>query len=397
MLLELFASRHELVQQISTCNCKCHLHFCFRLGSTCNHVAAVLFKLEYAWKHGFTSSKPCTSRENQWMALALKTVEPTAAKDMVVKKPRYSRNSGELQAKSAARRLFNPVGHHTGDQQSGSIEDIAQALYPECHTGVCFHYAFPNAVPQYDPSSDVNVIDEEVCTTSDAEPDPLYVIARNYATASNLLSSLKPYSSQQRQLIEEATRGQAECEKWFQQKRGRISASVAHRVLTCTNKLEVVARLVNDIVGQSERKSLPVAALKYGHLFEPIAAEAYSVFVQYAHSNLQIRNCGLFVDADAPFLCASPDRLVSCDCCGEGLLEIKCPKSCENEDPKTANLAYLTKAESAVQQLKRSHMYYTQVQMQMGVVGRQWCDFLCLVVVVIFWKELRLIVTFGVT
>ena len=74
-------------------------------------------------------------------------------------------------------------------------------------------------------------------------------------------------------------------------------------------------------------------------------------------------------------MCASPDRLVSCDCCGEGLLEIKCPKSCENEDPKTANLAYLTKAESAVQQLKRSHMYYTQVQMQMGVVGRQWCDF----------------------
>ena len=33
-----------------------------------------------------------------------------------------------------------------------------------------------------------------------------------------------------------------------------------------------------------------------------------------------------------PFLCASPDGLASCDCCGEGLVKIKCPY-CARDSP----------------------------------------------------------------
>ena len=40
-------------------NIKLHIFaaciFCCRLESTCNHVAAVLFKLDYAWQNGYTS------------------------------------------------------------------------------------------------------------------------------------------------------------------------------------------------------------------------------------------------------------------------------------------------------------------------------------------------------
>jgi len=34
---------------------------------------------------------------------------------------------------------------------------------------------------------------------------------------------------------------------------------------------------------------------------------------------------GLFVNTDFPHLGASPDGLIPCKCCGEGLLQIKCP------------------------------------------------------------------------
>ena len=43
------------------------------------------------------------------------------------------------------------------------------------------------------------------------------------------------------------------------------------------------------------------------------------------HTDFGCRNCGLFLDIAKPYLGAAPDQLVNCKCCGEGLLEIKCP------------------------------------------------------------------------
>ena len=70
------------------------------------------------------------------------------------------------------------------------------------------------------------------------------------------------------------------------------------------------------------------------------------------------------------------DAVVSCGCCGKGLLEIKCPYSIANQIPCEINLTYLRK--SAVKgkvNLVCIHPYYSQVQTQMGVTGR-WCDLL---------------------
>ena len=38
---------------------------------------------------------------------------------------------------------------------------------------------------------------------------------------------------------------------------------------------------------------------------------------------VQVEDCGLFIDRDHPFIAASPDGLVTCSCCGEGLCEVK--------------------------------------------------------------------------
>ena len=42
---------------------------------------------------------------------------------------------------------------------------------------------------------------------------------------------------------------------------------------------------------------------------------------------------GTVISEEYPFLSASPDLQVSCECCGTGLVEIKCPYSIRDKSP----------------------------------------------------------------
>ena len=46
------------------------------------------------------------------------------------------------------------------------------------------------------------------------------------------------------------------------------------------------------------------------------------------HKAFQLCDSGLVVRSDYPYLGASPDGVVSCACCGNGVVEVKCPYSC---------------------------------------------------------------------
>ena len=59
------------------------------------------------------------------------------------------------------------------------------------------------------------------------------------------------------------------------------------------------------------------------------------------HKNIKVSKIGLVILEEAPYIAASPDFEVTCDCCGRGVGEIKCPYSiCENI-PSADNLPYL--------------------------------------------------------
>ena len=68
-------------------------YFSFSLGSTCNHVAAVLFKVEHAWKSGLTLGNSPTSKECAWNKYGAnkKGVEPKRISEMKWKKPHHSK------------------------------------------------------------------------------------------------------------------------------------------------------------------------------------------------------------------------------------------------------------------------------------------------------------------
>src|SRR6218665_2560131 len=51
----------------------------------------------------FTLHVQCTSSNNHWLVPSVKTIESVAANDMVIRKPRFHRQTGTKQARSASR------------------------------------------------------------------------------------------------------------------------------------------------------------------------------------------------------------------------------------------------------------------------------------------------------
>ena len=93
------------------------------------------------------------------------------------------------------------------------------------------------------------------------------------------------------------------------------------------------------------------------------------------HTLFALKSCGLFLDADNPYIGASPDGIISCSCCGKGVVEVKCPFSCRDIsfDVAAKNKTFCLQEETFL--LKQDHTYYFQVQLQMYLSKVKFCDF----------------------
>lgn len=95
------------------------------------------------------------------------------------------------------------------------------------------------------------------------------------------------------------------------------------------------------------------------------------------HVDLNVELSGLQINPAYPFLGASPDGLVSCACCGDGLLEIKCPFNCKDVGLQAAadNRDFCLELNNGVFKLRRDNKYFYQVQAQLFVTDKPHCDF----------------------
>ena len=68
-----------------------------------------------------------------------------------------------------------------------------------------------------------------------------------------------------------------------------------------------------------------VPALEWGKNNEDVACKAYIKQQSDTHPGFNCSAIGLGINPKYPHLGASPDGRINCDCCGMGILEIKCP------------------------------------------------------------------------
>ena len=74
--------------------------------------------------------------------------------------------------------------------------------------------------------------------------------------------------------------------------------------------------------GRSQKKS---KSLESGTSKKKIARKKYVRKSKLSQMNFQCQESGLFISQEYPYFEASPDCVISCNCYGEGILEIKCP------------------------------------------------------------------------
>lgn len=162
---------------------------------------------------------------------------------------------------------------------------------------------------------------------------------------------------------------QSKCDLWFDNRSLRISGSSnAHKVKTRVRKS--ILKLVEEIINP---KKVDVASTKYGIATESKAKKKYCELY-----NVEVMDVGVVVSYNQPWLCVSIDgAVVSADKVVR-LLEIKCPSSCKTKkvvdfEQKKCNVKYLNIVNNKVC-LVKSHMYYTQCQTMLYVMGLELCD-----------------------
>jgi len=143
--------------------------------------------------------------------------------------------------------------------------------------------------------------------------------------------------------------------EWLALRAGKVTASKVADVMssiTTAGYKNYLADLVVERLTGNKTESFTNAAMQWGVDQEPIARAEYEV------------KTGNFVDqiafVDHPNIAnfgCSPDGLVGDD----GLIEIKCPNTATHID--------------YVMQDKVPTKYIPQIQCQLAVTGRKWCDF----------------------
>eukprot|EP00057_Strongylocentrotus_purpuratus_P017583 XP_011672057.1 PREDICTED: uncharacterized protein LOC105442031 [Strongylocentrotus purpuratus] len=287
--------------------------------------------------------------------------------------------------------LHNPLGRSRSlSGQQTQAKDLINTLYPSCKKSTVFKYLEDEQsiteikTTNYTPEENFNVGDEvEVQTRNTFNVETLSSIGNHAESVEAFFNVLPTYSQEQVDAVEKQTRGQAENNQWAKFRAGMMTASNLKSVVTRQASLSDPASsrsqdprpTIKRLMGY-ETLNPNLQSLKYGRLMELVSRKTYeTILKENGHQDVQVEECGLFIDRSKVFLDASPDGLVSCACCDEtGLLEIKCPRSIALDEPSAENLDWLTVINGS-SQLKKNHQYYYQVQSQMGITGRIWCKF----------------------
>lgn len=145
--------------------------------------------------------------------------------------------------------------------------------------------------------------------------------------------------------------------EWHQLRLGKVTASRVSDVMAKIKTGESASRknyraelVVQRLTGMPS-ESFTNAAMEWGTATEPMARIAYEIAKE-----VLVEQVGFIEHPTIAMFGCSPDGLAH-----DGMIEIKCPNS-------ATHIEYLTDNKAPAK-------YINQMQCQMAVTGRKWCDF----------------------
>ena len=313
------------------CTCTAGLH------GGCNHIVAMLFKIESAAATGATNPSK-TSQLCTWNVPSGSkvNVKPKAIEELTFTKCTYT--SGKENNAQDAREKFMaylPSLYESHNTELDDKSDIRAGLYSILSDDIRTSCLAENIE---------GMRLSNLATTATAVPLSLPAMVENFSY--NKIISVKQNINQlilelkldknDITLIKNATINQAQSPIWYEQRKARITASNFHRVYTRSKTLmkepcESAASLVREILKDTPKPK--TYAMKHGLALEPHAKHKFKIIMCRNHKRLSINNSGFYVMEQYPYLGASPDLEASCDCCGKCLVEIKCPFTAKAPTP----------------------------------------------------------------
>ena len=273
------------------------------LGESCSHVASLLWAIEAGCKR--RDSLTVTEKKAYWvLPSAVKSVPYSRVKDIQFSKissanAAVKQSSVSIPSETELTELFNCIKNCPSKPALLSLIPTHSDLY------------VPKSLNPELPLVLSNLFDKSL-----AETDYPTLLEKAEEAVQQLQVTKK-----QQALVEEKTRDQANSRLWFRMRTGRITASkfksACHTDPSCPSHSLIMG------ICHPEMARFNTEATKWGCQHERAAREAYSCFQKERHKNFTVSDSGLFVSTEHPYLGASPDGLVTCECCGAGACEIK--------------------------------------------------------------------------
>ncbi|KAH7960023.1 hypothetical protein HPB49_016264 [Dermacentor silvarum] len=282
------------------------------LGEACSHIGALLFYLEAA--SNFRDGHACTDKKNAWLPPYSSTVPcaPLAHIDFA-------------SATTKKRRLD---GHRSSSSKkpATTIERPSQNEWK----------AFLDRIKKAGKYSAVFALKKDYCEefnpcASEALHCSFRTLGKRQAVVKGCdAGGVRNVCPGVCKGVEAATRGQSASATWFAFRAGRVTASTAHAACRTTLTQSSVS-LVK--ICYPEESKFSSAATNWGLRKEDTARNQYVAEASSQHKEFVCNKSGLHISSHEPHMAASPDGLISCACCQDDVLEIKCPYSaaCVND------------------------------------------------------------------
>ncbi|KAK6168739.1 hypothetical protein SNE40_019924 [Patella caerulea] len=319
-------------------------------GSVCSHVAAILFKVEACGRLGFNQQLSCTSVPCMWNQNYTKKVTGDTIHNINFKKPKAfshgSSNSHNILPLKRSYSFKDPQPFLSKLKLSKSDAVIFTITEPKTAMKIQ-DSTFPPIMDQFYNFNFSTLSDEQLIIECE---NTMSFLTNN--TTSSQIEELSKFTCKQR-----------ECKAWYTYRKGRLTASNFHEILHTSNETLKNKSLLKRIMQYSLVNEVKPEAIQWGIAHEKEAIDEYFKKMCNFHSNFTIEPTGFHISLKHPYLGASPDGLTNCDCCGTGIIEVKCPFSQRYSSP-------------CQDPLSKTHKYFTQIQGQMYVLNLNHCDFI---------------------
>ena len=353
------------------------------LGESCSHIASVLFYLEVATR--LNEKLTCTQVKCSWLLpttvknvdyLRVKDIDFTSAKK---KKSDIDTSIDSLDADNDNSNIaLHPVTSTpkpSKKQQSPNITKPSSAELDAFYKSLSECKLKPVCLSLEEPYADSFISKtRNVATVPDLFQTKFlelnYIDLLKECHKVKLTISLEDIASIERDTVE-----QSKSNAFFRHRSGRIGASKS-RAACHTNPSQPSQSLIKSIC-YPHLFRFNTAATIHGCKHEETAIQAYSSYMKQSHVNFKVTKCGTYIDPEHPFLHATPDFLCECDCYGAGCGEVKCPYCIEGLDfnKYCQNKSACLQLDGQKFSLKRDHAYFYQVQQQLHITKRPYCDF----------------------